>query len=141
MVIRESKEPNVHVSALRTLIADDNPTMRKILRALVDGYRDLSVVGEAINGEEAIRRARDLQPDLIIMDLSMPVLDGLSAAGIIKHDRPGTEILMFSMHEIPDFVQAAKKLGLSGFVPKRQASSTLLPAIDAVLCHQTYFPS
>ena len=82
---------------MTVLIVDDNSAIRKSVRSTVDGYDHLQVVGEAANGEEAIAQTAKLDPDLIIMDISMPVLDGLSAAEIIKKYHPLTRILMFSM--------------------------------------------
>lgn len=128
------------LETMHILIADDSAIMRRVLRAVLDGFQSAEVIGEASNGEEAIQKAYSLQPDLIIMDVNMPVLDGLTAAEVIKKFRPRTEILMFSMYRIREFIEAAKNLGLSGFVPKEDASSALLNAVEAVIHHHTYFP-
>ena len=125
----------------RILIADDSAIMRRVLRAVLDGFENVEVIGEASNGEEAIQKVHGLQPDLIIMDVNMPILDGLTAAEVIKKFRPQTEILMFSMYRVKEFIETAKNLGLSGFVPKEDASSALLNAVDAIIHHHTYFPS
>lgn len=125
---------------LRTLIVDDNAAMRRVLRAVLNGYHGMEVVGEATNGEEALQQAETLVPDLIIMDVSMPVLDGLSAAECVKRNRPETGILMWSVHRIRDFVESAKNMGLGGFVCKDEGGQALLSAVDAVIDHRTYFP-
>ena len=128
------------VETARILIVDDSAIMRRVLRAVLDGFQNAEVIGEASNGEEAIQKVHSLQPDLVIMDVNMPVLDGLTAAEVIKKFRPRTEILMFSMYRVREFIEAAKSLGLSGFVPKEDASTALLNAVDAIIHHHTYFP-
>lgn len=129
------------MDTLRTLIADDSGVMRKVLRSVINGYHGIEVVGEAANGEEAIQQAQNLTPDLVIMDVSMPALDGLSAAERIKKYRPETGILIFSIHRIRDFVETARQTGLSGFVCKDEGGQALLSAVDAVIRHRTYFPA
>jgi DNA-binding NarL/FixJ family response regulator len=129
------------MDSLRTLIVDDSGAMRTVLRAVLNGYHGVEVVGEATNGEEALQQVQALAPDLIIMDVSMPVLDGLSVAELVKKNRPGTGILMFSIHRIRDFVESAKKMGLGGFVCKDEGGQALLSAVDAVIEDRTYFPN
>lgn len=125
---------------MRVLIVDDHAAIRTSVRSTVDGYEGLEVVGEASNGEEAIAQVTKVRPDLLIMDISMPVLDGLSAAEIIKRYYPQVRILVFSTHRIREFVETAMKLGLSGYVLKEEDGPSLLKAVDAVLDNQTYFP-
>jgi DNA-binding NarL/FixJ family response regulator len=129
------------MASLRTLIVDDSGTMRRVLRSVLNGYHGVEVVGEATNGEEALRQVQTLEPDLIIMDVSMPVLDGLSVAELVKKNRPETGILMFSIHGIRDFVETAKNIGVGGFVCKDEGGQALLSAVDAVIDHRTYFPN
>jgi two-component system nitrate/nitrite response regulator NarL len=126
---------------MRVLIVDDHAAVRRGVRSAVEGRDDLEVVGEAGNGEEAIEQAATLHPDLIIMDISMPVLDGLSAAEIILKFHPETRILAFSMYAVKDFIETARDLGLSGYVTKEGAGSSLLHAVDAIMHHKTYFPA
>lgn len=129
------------MNSLRTLIVDDSGPMRKILRAVLNGYHGVEVVGEAANGEEALQQVETLDPGLIILDVSMPVLDGLSVAEVVRKNRPGTGIVMFSIHRFRDFVESAKKMGLGGFVCKDEGGQALLSAVDAVIDHRTYFPN
>lgn len=96
----------------------------------------MEVVGEASNGREAIKQVDELLPDLVIMDVTMPELNGLQAAEIIKRRDPKTAIVVFSIH---NFGKAAQELGLNGFVTKTDSGETLLEAITAVQNHQTYF--
>ncbi len=128
------------MDSVRTLIVDDSDIMRKVLRAVLNGYHSVEVVGQARDGDEAVQQAESLNAGLIIMDVTMPVRDGLTAAELVKKNRPETGILMFSIHRIRDFVETVKKMGLAGFVCKDQGGQVLLSAVDAVLDHRTYFP-
>jgi len=90
-----------------------------LVRSAIEGCQDVEIVGEASDGEDAVRQTATLAPELIIMDLSMPVLDGLSAAEIIKTYYPETRILMFSMHKLRDLIDIAKNSGMNGYVSKK----------------------
>lgn len=125
----------------RILIADDYEVMRRHIRDTLEGDKELEIVAEAGDGEEAIQKTQEVKPDLVIMDLSMPRLDGLSAAEQIKRYFPATMIIMFSMHKLKDLIQTAKDLGLNGFVSKQDDGPSLLKAVDAVIHHRSYFPS
>lgn len=129
------------MSPIRTLITDDHGAMRKALRSVLAGYQNIEVIGEATNGEEAIQQTASLHPDLIVMDIGMPILDGLSAAEVIKTCSPQTDILIFSMHRLKEFIESARAIGLNGFVCKDEGGAGLLRAIDALIRHQTYFPA
>jgi two-component system, NarL family, nitrate/nitrite response regulator NarL len=127
--------------SLRILLADDNPSIRRAVRSTLDQCNDVEVVGEAANGEEAIAQTNALSPDLVIMDVSMPVLDGLTAAELIKRYHPDTSVLMLTMYKVREFVDTAKDLGLNGFISKDASAPALINAIEAVRNHETYFPS
>ena len=124
---------------MRVLIVDDFSGMRKAVRESLRDSPQIEIVGEAANGEQALAETSKLRPDLIIMDVSMPLLDGLTAAEIITKHYPETQILMFSTHKVEDFIDTAKRLGLSGYVQKEDPFA-LIDAIDAVRQHRTYFP-
>ena len=123
----------------RILIADDHEVVRRGIRQSLQGHSGVEVVGEASNGEEAIQRALELQPDMIIMDISMPMLDGFKAAEIIKKYRPQTSIVVFSMYSYDGLSDSVKKLGLDGFVSKGDNATALLNTIDAVQHNKKYF--
>jgi two-component system nitrate/nitrite response regulator NarL len=125
---------------MRILVVDDHSAVRKGIRLTLATCAGLDVIGEGTNGEEAINQTDTLHPDLVIMDVSMPVMDGLNAAAIIKSYHPEVHILMFSMHKIREFIETARKLGLDGYVPKEDDGPCLRTAVQAVLDHQTYFP-
>jgi DNA-binding NarL/FixJ family response regulator len=126
---------------LRILIVDDHEAVREGVRAILASRNDIEVCGEAVNGQEAIEKALDLRPDLIILDISMPILSGISAAKEIKARLPQVLILLFSMHESNELVREAKLLGVQGCVSKSQAGATLLTAVDTVFQVKTFFPS
>ena len=129
------------MSTTRVLIADDHEAVRRGLRFVLEGNSELKVIGEAVNGEEAVEQVQRLKPDLVILDLSMPILDGLAAAREIKKFSPATPIVVFSMHKIKEFVDMAKRIGLRGFVAKEDDGDAILEAVDAVLHNRTYFPT
>ena len=123
----------------RILIADDHEITRRGMRSLLESHRDV-VVCEAQNGAEAVEKTKEMNPDLVILDVSMPVLDGFSAARQIKNVFPLTPILLFSLYRTNAFVEAAQKIGVSGYIAKTEAAQTLLEAVEAALNNQTYFP-
>jgi DNA-binding NarL/FixJ family response regulator len=128
------------MTTIRTLISDDSSAMRRALIAVLDGYEGIHVIGEASDGQEAIEQARALCPDLVIMDISMPRVDGLAAAREIKELFPETEILIFSMHRVKEYVEYARQVGMSGFVVKEEGGTELLSAVNDVIHHQPHFP-
>jgi two-component system, NarL family, response regulator NreC len=117
---------------LRVLLADDHKVVRDGLRLLIDGQRDMRVVGEAGNGKEALRQARDLKPDVVIMDLSMPELNGLQATERLKAERPGVKVVALTLHEDPNYLLQLCKAGAVGYVLKRSAGDDLIRAIRTV---------
>jgi DNA-binding NarL/FixJ family response regulator len=126
---------------LRILIVDDHEAVRQGVRAILSSRNDIEVCGEAANGQEAIDEALELRPDLIILDINMPILGGISAAKEIKARLPQVLILLFSMHQSNQLVREAKLLGVQGYINKSQAGAMLLNAVDAVSRMQTFFPS
>jgi DNA-binding NarL/FixJ family response regulator len=125
---------------LRILIADDHEAVRKGVCAILSSRADVEVCGEAENGKETIEKANALKPDLIILDITMPVLSGFEAAREIRKTLPNVPILILSMHESNQLIEEAKKLGVQGYVTKTQVGSTLLDAVDKLLRNETFFP-
>lgn len=123
------------------LIADDHEAIRKGVRTILRSRQDVEICGEASNGSEAIRMAVDLNPDLIILDLTMPVMGGFAAAKELRRLLPAIPILFYSMHEGTQLMKEAKQAGARGFVSKNRISDTLLDALDAVVVRNgTFFP-
>ena len=116
---------------IRVLIVDDHEVVRRSLMAMLAQEPDMEVVGAAENGREAVELAQSIDPDVIIMDVSMPELDGIRAAGEIKARGLAGNIIMLSMHYNSTLVQQARKNGASAYIIKQQVSSDLIPAIRA----------
>ena len=125
---------------LHVLIADDHEIMRRGIRSVLESRDDIEVY-EAENGKEAIAKTHELQPHLVILDVSMPVLDGFSAAREIKKAFPQIPILIFSLDRTEAFTKVAKKIGVNGYISKNDVGETLLKAIDAALNNQAFFVS
>ena len=116
---------------LNVLIADDHALFAETVAALLSGERGISVVGRAANGEEAARLAHDLRPDVVVMDVSMPVVDGFEAARRIRKAVPETCVLFLSGSNAPSDVSEARVSGGSGYVTKDRIASELVDAIYA----------
>ena len=125
---------------LRILVADDHEAVRTGVCTILQSRGDVEICGQAANGREAVQKAGELNPDLVLLDITMPVLDGLSAAREIRNLVPRVVILFLSMHEGEHMANLAKSSGASGYVSKSAGSDTLLKAVDIVTAHGTFFP-
>ncbi|MEW5829964.1 MAG: response regulator transcription factor [Chloroflexota bacterium] len=122
----------------RILLADDHAVLRSGLHLLLESQPDLSVIGEAATGTEALNLAEQLQPDLILLDLSMPHLGGLDALPVIRQIVPAARILILTMHDDAQYLRKAIQGGASGYILKKAADVELLSAIRAVLRGEMY---
>jgi len=116
----------------RVLVVDDHEFMRKQLCHLLQAQPDLEVVSEAADGEEAVRRAAQVQPDVILLDISLPGLDGFTTARHIRAVAPSSELLFVSQHDTTQMVREALRAGGRGYVVKFDALNELVPAVRAV---------
>ena len=123
---------------LRLLLADDHTLVRAGMRALLDGLDGVSVVAEAENGEQAVALVLEHKPDIALLDITMPVLNGLQAAERILAQAPATRVLILSMHASEEYVNRAIKLGVAGYLLKDAATLELQAALEAVAAGQTY---
>ena len=123
---------------LRIVLADDHAVVREGLKALVNAQRDMRVVGEASDGEEACRMAKELAPDVIVMDLSMPLLGGAEATERVRRDCPGVKVLALTVHEERLYMTQLLRAGASGYVLKRAAAAELVRAVRTVAAGGTY---
>jgi len=133
--------PAFQCESIRVLIVDDQDFMRKALRRLVEIQPSFKVCGEASDGEQAVQKAFELQPQVVVMDINMPRMDGLEATRRIHKQLPGTEILIFTQYEPAQASQAAEEAGARGCVAKSEAVHQLLPALKTVSAHQPFFPA
>jgi DNA-binding NarL/FixJ family response regulator len=117
------------------LVADDDERVRHGVRNLLEAHDDWQVIGEAVNGRDALQKAAELTPELVILDISMPELDGISAAPQIRKALPEAELLVLSHHDAPELVARAFDAGARGYVLKSNASRDLVPAVEAMRRH------
>jgi DNA-binding NarL/FixJ family response regulator len=121
--------------SVRILVADDHGVVRRGLRALLESRRGWKICGEAANGREAVERARRLKPDVAILDIGMPGLNGVEATRQIRKVSPKTEILILSAHGSEKLVLEVLEAGARGYVVKEEADESLMVAVDALLRH------
>lgn len=126
---------------MRILIADDHELIRKGLCFILESHKNTEICGEASNGQDAVEKATELNPDLIILDVTMPGLDGFAAARRIRTFLPEVPILMLSMHQGSHVVKEARQAGAQGFVSKGDAGHILVKAVEAIFEGQTFFPT
>lgn len=125
---------------MRILIVDDHDLIRKGVRAILSERKDIEICGEAADGRGAIEKARELKPDAIIMDVSMPNLGGFQATREIKKFLPEVAVIILSMQDGHQATEQAKLLGAHAYIRKTRASLELLKALDAVLQKKQFFP-
>jgi DNA-binding NarL/FixJ family response regulator len=126
-------------AAIRIVLADDHPVVRRGLRALLDSLDGMDVVGEAADGEEALREVQLLQPDVVLMDVRMPGLDGVEATKRVRTACPETSVLVLTMYDDDTTVLAAMRAGASGYLLKGADQDEIAAAIRAVAAGQTIF--
>jgi DNA-binding NarL/FixJ family response regulator len=126
------------MNRVKVLLVDDHAILREGLKTLIDSQADMHCVGEASDGKAAIAAARSLSPDVVVLDVSMPKLNGLQATKQIVKSCPGSKVLSLTRHSEESYVQQLLKAGASGYVLKQSSSATLLTAIRAVAAGQSY---
>lgn len=117
---------------IRILIVDDHSVVRDGIRSVLTLQRDMQVVGEAVNGQEALEKTAELLPDVVVMDIVMPVMNGLDAAREISKSGQPAKVLMLTQYDDEENMMASKQVGAVGFIPKAAASSQLLTGIRSV---------
>jgi DNA-binding NarL/FixJ family response regulator len=118
----------------RIVLADDHEVIRRGIRSLLDGA-SWEVCGEAANGQEAVEKVAELKPDLVVMDVSMPVMNGIEATRIIRSSSPSTKVVIFSMHDSPQIAAAASEAGASACLTKTSLGDQLKKVIAQVLAN------
>ncbi|GAC1431717.1 MAG: hypothetical protein NVS1B11_01300 [Terriglobales bacterium] len=140
MNLENAISPESATTHVRILIVDDHEVMRLGIRNLLEAVPRWSVCAEASNGTEAIEKAIQFQPDIIIMDITMPGMNGLEAAGQIGKTRPDIPVILFSLHLSDDLMKHFHTGGIRGAVGKGEAARDLVEAVKKVLGGGTFFP-
>jgi DNA-binding NarL/FixJ family response regulator len=120
------------MNKIKVLLIDDHAIMRDGIRAILSLHDDIDLVGEASEGQEAIEKTRELSPDVVIMDVAMPDMDGIEATRRIRKESPNVKIIMLTQYDNKEYVLSAIKAGAAGYVPKRALGSELVSAVRAV---------
>lgn len=129
------------MSNLRLLLADDHEIVRKGLRSVLEAQKDCEVVGEAADGRQAIALVKELNPDIVILDISKPLLNGLEATRQILKIRPQTKVLILTMHESDPLIRDVLDAGARGYILKTDAGRDLVTAVESLRRNKTFFTS
>jgi DNA-binding NarL/FixJ family response regulator len=129
------------MKTVRILVADDHEVVRRGVRALLEGEPGWEVCGEAVTGREAVEKVTELTPDVVILDIGMPELNGLDAARQIRKAAPNSEVLILTMHESEQTVREVLAAGARGYVLKSDAGRDLVTAVTALCQHKPFFAS
>jgi DNA-binding NarL/FixJ family response regulator len=127
--------------SLRILVVDDHAVVRRGVRSLLESHEGWEVCGEATTGRDAVEQTRRLRPDVVVMDLSLPELNGLDATRQILKDAPETEVLVLTMHHSEELARDVLQAGARGFVLKSDADENLITAVDSLRQHKPFLTS
>ena len=131
--------PSAHRKPIRVLIVDDHPVVLTGVRTALSGEKGIEVVGVAASGSQALKMAAKLEPDVILMDISLPSMNGLEATERLRDKMPKTRVIAFTMHENKEYVHEAIRQGASGYVLKNTSTDELRRAIETVYRGKKYF--
>lgn len=123
---------------VRVLIADDHPVIRSMVRSTLQQHPEFEVCGEAADGAQAVEEAKKLKPDVVVLNISMPVLNGFEAAREIKATLPKSAIVILSSHADETFVREAKEIGVRAYVAKTRAGEALVQAVEAAVLSEDF---
>jgi two-component system nitrate/nitrite response regulator NarL len=124
---------------IKVLVVDDHPVVRKGLQSCLARHESVKVVGEASDGDEAVRKARELNPDLILMDISMPRMNGLAVTELLRKESPRTKVLILSVHSNKEYIFRVIQAGAHGYVSKEAPPEELVRAIESVFEGEPFF--
>jgi two-component system nitrate/nitrite response regulator NarL len=126
-------------NTIRILLVDDHPVVRKGVGSCLSRHEQLQVIGEAADGQEGISKARDLAPDVVLMDIDMPRMNGLTAAEVLRKECPQIKVIILSMHSQPDVILRILQSGARGYVLKSAPPEELARAVETVYGGKTFF--
>ena len=129
------------MAEIKLLFADDHEIVREGLRSLLKAHRDWEIVGEAADGRQAVALVKELKPDIVILDISMPLLDGLEATRQILKIRPQTKVLILTMHESDSLIRDILAVGARGYILKTDVGNDLVAAVESLRRNKTFFTS
>lgn len=124
---------------IRVFLADDHAVVRDGLKLLLQSQRDIEVIGEAANGSDAVAQVARLQPDIVVMDIAMPVMNGIEATGQIRETSPSVKVIMLSMYQTNEHVHRSLQAGARGYLVKESAGAEVVKAVRAIYSGQCYF--
>jgi two-component system nitrate/nitrite response regulator NarL len=126
---------------IKVLLVDDHAVVRDGIRARLESSSDFAVVGEAVNGREAIQKTEELLPDVVLMDISMPVMNGMDAARQLRDNFPDLKVIILTMHEHKEYIQGVIRCGAQGYIVKDVSAQEMISAIKTVMGGETYYSS
>ena len=135
----KSLDVGENMKALRILVADDHDLMRRGIKALLQSHAGWEVCGEAHTGREAVTKAEELKPDIVILDISMPDLNGVDAAKRIRKSSPDTEVLILSVHYSDQLIRDILEAGVRGYIVKSDSDRDLIIAVETLANHKPFF--
>jgi DNA-binding NarL/FixJ family response regulator len=122
----------MNLGTLRVLVADDNDSVRRTICQILQSQSDIQVACEAVDGADAVAKAREHSPDIVLLDVTMPIMNGLEVARILKEEFPSMQIVMVSQHDSRGFQWAALAAGVSGYVVKSNVAIDLIPELRKI---------
>jgi len=126
---------------IKVLLVDDHAVVRDGIRARLEQQPNYQVVGEAVNGREALQKVEELNPDIVLMDISMPVLNGMDAAKQLREKYPDVKVVILTMHEHKEYIQGVIRCGAQGYIVKDVSPAEMINAIQTVVDGETYYSS
>jgi DNA-binding NarL/FixJ family response regulator len=138
-ILAQNQKLEIKMKTLRILIADDHDLMRRGVKALLQSHAGWEICGEAHTGREAVAKAEELKPDVVILDISMPDLNGVDAAKRIRKASPDTEVLILSVHYSDQLIRDILEAGVRGYIVKSDSDRDLVIAVETLANHKPFF--